>query len=83
MQKLLCVLASPELSILRVNTRRLQGGHDGPEEKLETVTSPRCREPWSPVHSSHKSLRQEAASRLTAPSRAVAGSFGLSASEGQ
>ena len=47
-------LASPELSILRVNTRRLQGGHDGPEEKLETVTSTHCREPWSPVHSSHK-----------------------------
>jgi predicted ABC-type ATPase len=27
-------LASAELSILRVNTRRLQGGHDVPEEKL-------------------------------------------------
>jgi predicted ABC-type ATPase len=28
-------LASPELSILRVDTRRLQGGHDVPEEKLQ------------------------------------------------
>jgi predicted ABC-type ATPase len=28
-------LASPELSILRVNTRRLQGGHDVPEKKLQ------------------------------------------------
>ncbi|MCU1295910.1 MAG: Zeta toxin family protein [Acidobacteriaceae bacterium] len=28
-------LASPELSILRVNTRRLQGGHDVPEAKLK------------------------------------------------
>jgi len=27
-------LASAELSTLRVNTRRLQGGHDVPEEKL-------------------------------------------------
>ena len=29
-----CGLASAELSILRVNTRRLQGGHDVPEAKL-------------------------------------------------
>lgn len=39
-------LASAELSILRVNTRRLQGGHDVPEEKLRQ-RFPRTQEPFA------------------------------------
>jgi predicted ABC-type ATPase len=43
-------LASAELSIARVNTRRLQGGHDVPEEKLRQ-RFPRTQEAIQPSHS--------------------------------